>query len=77
VCTVIYNFFGFYLSYDVNIFLDIYYRDWNGSKRGQVYKFLRSQGFVSSYDTAHQYSDSEEDAHKVTRRIFCYFDCSK
>ncbi|KAG0549774.1 hypothetical protein BDA96_01G283500 [Sorghum bicolor] len=38
--------------------------DWNGSKRGQVYKFLRSQGFVSSYDTAHQYSDSEEDAHK-------------
>ncbi|RCV43215.1 hypothetical protein SETIT_9G277200v2 [Setaria italica] len=38
--------------------------DWNGSKRGQVYKFLRSQGFVSSYDTAHQYSDGEEDAHK-------------
>ncbi|KAL6623055.1 hypothetical protein ACP70R_021488 [Stipagrostis hirtigluma subsp. patula] len=38
--------------------------DWNGSKRGQVYKFLRSQGFVSSYDTAHQYSDSKEDAHK-------------
>ncbi|XP_066375330.1 uncharacterized calcium-binding protein At1g02270 isoform X2 [Miscanthus floridulus] len=38
--------------------------DWNGSKRGQVYKFLRSQGFVSSYDAAHQYSDSEEDAHK-------------
>ncbi|WOL09962.1 hypothetical protein Cni_G18716 [Canna indica] len=36
--------------------------DWNGSKRGHVYKFLRSQGFVSSYDTAHQYSDV--DAHK-------------
>ncbi|CAL9204183.1 unnamed protein product [Musa hybrid cultivar] len=36
--------------------------DWNGSKRGHVYKFLRSQGFVSSYDTAHQYSDF--DAHK-------------
>ncbi|KAJ8467788.1 hypothetical protein OPV22_030340 [Ensete ventricosum] len=36
--------------------------DWNGSKRGHVYKFLRSQGFVSSYDTAHQYSDI--DAHK-------------
>ncbi|KAI4307009.1 hypothetical protein L6164_030244 [Bauhinia variegata] len=36
--------------------------DWNGSKRGHVYKFLRSQGFVSSYDTAHQYSDA--DAHK-------------
>ncbi|XP_043712390.1 uncharacterized calcium-binding protein At1g02270 isoform X2 [Telopea speciosissima] len=38
--------------------------DWNGSKRGHVYKFLRSQGFVSSYDTAHQYTDSEADAHK-------------
>ena len=37
--------------------------DWNGSKRGHVYKFLRSQGFVSSYDTAHQYKDA--DAQKV------------
>ncbi|KAL2226868.1 UNVERIFIED_CONTAM: putative calcium-binding protein [Sesamum indicum] len=37
--------------------------DWNGSKRGHVYKFLRSQGFVSSYDTAHQYTDA--DAHKL------------
>ncbi|KAL1220310.1 putative calcium-binding protein [Cardamine amara subsp. amara] len=36
--------------------------DWNGSKRGHVYKFLRSQGFVSSYDDAHQYTDS--DAHR-------------
>ncbi|KAJ9174366.1 hypothetical protein P3X46_017394 [Hevea brasiliensis] len=36
--------------------------DWNGSKSGHVYKFLRSQGFVSSYDTAHQYTDA--DAHK-------------
>ncbi|KAI4340955.1 hypothetical protein MLD38_025742 [Melastoma candidum] len=36
--------------------------DWNGSKRGHVYKFLRSQGFVSSYDTAHLYTDA--DAHK-------------
>ncbi|XWS50248.1 hypothetical protein CRYUN_Cryun12cG0072100 [Craigia yunnanensis] len=36
--------------------------DWNGSKRGHVYKFLRSQGFASSYDTAHQYTDA--DAHK-------------
>ncbi|KAL6842381.1 hypothetical protein ACP4OV_027808 [Aristida adscensionis] len=44
--------------------ISMYNSDWNGSKRGQVYKFLRSQGFVSSYDTAHQYSDSEEDAHK-------------
>ncbi|GJV58104.1 uncharacterized calcium-binding protein isoform X2 [Tanacetum coccineum] len=36
--------------------------DWNGSKRGHVYKFLRSQGFESSYDIAHQYTDA--DAHK-------------
>ncbi|XP_073306760.1 uncharacterized calcium-binding protein At1g02270-like [Primulina huaijiensis] len=36
--------------------------DWNGSKRGHVYRFLRSQGFVSSYDAAHQYTDA--DAHK-------------
>ncbi|GMH09083.1 hypothetical protein Nepgr_010923 [Nepenthes gracilis] len=33
--------------------------DWNGSKRGHVYHFLRSQGFVSSYDTAHQYTDTD------------------
>uniref|UniRef100_A0A7N0TA54 EF-hand domain-containing protein n=2 Tax=Kalanchoe fedtschenkoi TaxID=63787 RepID=A0A7N0TA54_KALFE len=38
--------------------------DWNGSKRGHVYKFLRSQGFESSYDVAHNYSDSDDDAHK-------------
>lgn len=38
--------------------------DWNGSKRGHVYKFLRSQGFVSSYDIANQYTDSYADAHK-------------
>ncbi|MQL92667.1 hypothetical protein Taro_025294, partial [Colocasia esculenta] len=38
--------------------------DWNGSKRGRVYKFLRSQGFLSSYDTAHHYTDSDADAHK-------------
>ncbi|XP_043726091.1 uncharacterized calcium-binding protein At1g02270-like isoform X2 [Telopea speciosissima] len=38
--------------------------DWNGSKRGHVYKFLRSQGFVSSYDIAHHYTDSDEDAYK-------------
>lgn len=38
--------------------------DWNGSKRGHVYKFLRSQGFVSSYDVAHQYTDGDADAHK-------------
>ncbi|XP_068635046.1 uncharacterized calcium-binding protein At1g02270-like isoform X2 [Aristolochia californica] len=38
--------------------------DWNGSKRGHVYKFLRSQGFESSYDTAHHYTDNDADAHK-------------
>lgn len=43
------------------------FSDWNGSKRGHVYKFLRSQGFVSSYDTAHQYTDA--DAHKVVIKI--------
>ncbi|EOY03398.1 Calcium-binding endonuclease/exonuclease/phosphatase family, putative [Theobroma cacao] len=41
-----------------------YLSDWNGSKRGHVYKFLRSQGFVSSYDIAHEYTDSNTDAHK-------------
>nr|GEW25489.1 reverse transcriptase domain-containing protein [Tanacetum cinerariifolium] len=35
----------------------------DGSKRGQVYKFLRSHEFVSSHDTAHHYTDSY--AHKV------------
>ncbi|KAE8685151.1 brix domain-containing family protein [Hibiscus syriacus] len=37
--------------------------DWNGSKRGHVYKFLGSQGFVSSYDIAHEYTDGDADAH--------------
>lgn len=31
--------------------------DWNGSKRGQVYKFMRSQGFSSSFDTARNFED--------------------
>ncbi|XP_040873204.1 uncharacterized calcium-binding protein At1g02270 isoform X1 [Glycine max] len=50
--------------------------DWNGSKRGHVYKFLRSQGFVSSYDIANRYSDSYADAHKVNislyRIVICF-----
>lgn len=46
--------------------------DWNGSKRGHVYKFLRSQGFVSSYDAAHQYTDSDADAHKVIHNLQLY-----
>lgn len=33
--------------------------DWNGSKRGRVYKFLRSQGYLSSYDAAHDYTDAD------------------
>ncbi|KAK9122852.1 hypothetical protein Sjap_012454 [Stephania japonica] len=38
--------------------------DWNGSKKGNVYKFLRSQGFESSYDIVHCYTDNDADAHK-------------
>ncbi|XP_056684690.1 uncharacterized calcium-binding protein At1g02270 [Spinacia oleracea] len=38
--------------------------DWNGSKKGHVYKFLRSQGFVSSYDIAHHHQDDTEDSQK-------------
>ncbi|XP_029123046.1 uncharacterized calcium-binding protein At1g02270 isoform X1 [Elaeis guineensis] len=49
--------------------------DWNGSKRGHVYKFLRSQGFVSSYDTAHHYTDSDADAHKVVTFGFMSIYC--
>ncbi|XP_044485922.1 uncharacterized calcium-binding protein At1g02270 [Mangifera indica] len=49
-------------EYNLNPIPIILCGDWNGSKRGHVYKFLRSQGFVSSYDTAHQYTDA--DAHK-------------
>ncbi|XP_027335522.1 uncharacterized calcium-binding protein At1g02270-like isoform X6 [Abrus precatorius] len=41
--------------------------DWNGSKRGHVYKFLRSQGFVSSYDTAHHYTDADADKYLLRR----------
>jgi len=43
------------------IYNGLFLSDWNGSKRGHVYKFLRSQGFVSSYDTAHQYTDADAD----------------
>lgn len=38
--------------------------DWNGSKKGHVYKFLRSQGFISSYDIAHHYDNETEDSQK-------------
>ncbi|KAH6557838.1 hypothetical protein KP509_1Z090500 [Ceratopteris richardii] len=33
--------------------------DWNGGKSDIVYKFLRSQGFVSSYDVVNGYKDSD------------------
>ncbi|CBI23107.3 hypothetical protein AAG906_007088 [Vitis piasezkii] len=51
--------------------------DWNGSKSGHVYKFLRSQGFVSSYDTAHQYTDADEHkwvSHRNHRGNICGVD---
>ncbi|CAL5344225.1 unnamed protein product [Camellia sinensis] len=51
--------------------------DWNGSKRGHVYKFLRSQGFVSSYDTAHQYADADAQkwiSHRNHRGNICGVD---
>uniref|UniRef100_A0A803LXP9 EF-hand domain-containing protein n=1 Tax=Chenopodium quinoa TaxID=63459 RepID=A0A803LXP9_CHEQI len=38
--------------------------DWNGSKKGHVYKFLRSQGFVSTYDVAHYHEDDTDDSQK-------------
>ncbi|KAK9291476.1 hypothetical protein L1049_019424 [Liquidambar formosana] len=51
--------------------------DWNGSKRGHVYKFLRSLGFVSSYDTAHQYTDADANkwvSHRNHRGNICGVD---
>ncbi|KAH9624760.1 hypothetical protein KSS87_003530 [Heliosperma pusillum] len=41
-------------------------RDWNGSKKGHVYKFLRSQGFESSYDIAHHCEKNTDDLQKLT-----------
>ncbi|XP_052205779.1 uncharacterized calcium-binding protein At1g02270-like isoform X2 [Diospyros lotus] len=38
--------------------------DWNGSKKGNVYKFLQSQGFISSYDIFHPYNNDGEDFSK-------------
>lgn len=51
--------------------------DWNGSKRGQVFKFLRSQGFVSTYDLAHQYRDQDQQkwvSHRNHRGNICGVD---
>ncbi|KAL0358824.1 UNVERIFIED_CONTAM: putative calcium-binding protein [Sesamum angustifolium] len=49
--------------------------DWNGSKSGHVYKFLRSQGFISSYDAAHVYADA--DAHKLNLVGHCHGLCNE
>ncbi|KAK3032750.1 hypothetical protein RJ639_034899 [Escallonia herrerae] len=38
--------------------------DWNGSKKGNVCKFLLSQGFVSSYDFAHNYTGDGEETYE-------------
>ncbi|XP_039043803.1 uncharacterized calcium-binding protein At1g02270-like [Hibiscus syriacus] len=47
--------------------------DLNGNKRGHVYKLIRSQGFVSSYDIAHEYTDSDVDAHRVSIFDFRFY----
>ncbi|GKB01546.1 hypothetical protein Tco_0829590 [Tanacetum coccineum] len=38
---------------------------WNGSKRGHVYKLLRSEGFVSSYDTTQHYTNTDAHMEKL------------
>lgn len=51
--------------------------DWNGSKRGRVYKFLRSQGYLSSYNVAHDYTDTDFKScisHKNHRGNICEVD---
>eukprot|EP00244_Chara_vulgaris_P002099 TRINITY_DN1355_c0_g2_i2.p1 TRINITY_DN1355_c0_g2~~TRINITY_DN1355_c0_g2_i2.p1 ORF type:complete len:673 (-),score=149.09 TRINITY_DN1355_c0_g2_i2:84-1973(-) len=51
--------------------------DWNGSKRGQVYKFLRSQGFISSYDNAHDVPEDDSSkwvSHRNHRGNICGVD---
>lgn len=61
-----------YIKYWIECVIFMVCSDWNGSKRGHVYKFLRSQGFISSYDIAHQYTDSDADAHKVDNLQFLF-----
>ncbi|KAL7147250.1 hypothetical protein ABFS83_06G096100 [Erythranthe nasuta] len=51
--------------------------DWNGSKKGHVYKFLRAQGFISSYDAAHLYTDTDAQkwvSHRNHRGNICGVD---
>lgn len=49
-------------------------RDWNGSMKCNVCKFLLSQGFVSTYDIAHHYVDTSGGPCKVFRFHRCLFD---
>ncbi|GJP39333.1 hypothetical protein CLOM_g23714 [Closterium sp. NIES-68] len=50
--------------------------DLNGTKEGNVYKLLRSQGFLSSYDTAHHLNDVDEKwvSHRSHRGDVCGVD---
>ncbi|CAI5530095.1 unnamed protein product, partial [Closterium sp. Naga37s-1] len=50
--------------------------DLNGTKEGNVYKLLRSQGFLSSYDTAHHLNDVDETwvSHRSHRGDVCGVD---
>jgi len=50
--------------------------DLNGSKQGQVFKFLSSQGFASSYDIAHSYPDKDERwvSHRNHKGVVCGVD---
>lgn len=50
--------------------------DWNGSKRGHVYKFLCSQGFISSYDSAHSTDEAGHQwvSHRNHRGNICGVD---
>ncbi|XP_062091249.1 uncharacterized calcium-binding protein At1g02270-like isoform X2 [Humulus lupulus] len=48
--------------------------DWNGSKRGHVYKFLRSQGFESTYDIVHDIDAHKWVSHRNHRGNICGVD---
>lgn len=53
--------------------------DWNGSKKGNVCKFLRSQGFISSYDSTRDPRDTGEEcfewvSHRNHRGNLCAVD---
>ncbi|KAH7295943.1 hypothetical protein KP509_26G000700 [Ceratopteris richardii] len=51
--------------------------DWNGSKRGRVYKFICSQGYLSSYDMVHDCTGADSHrwiSHKNHRGDICEVD---